>query len=358
MAKQAILDINQGIYLVKLSAGHRKKLINQNLDAYELNTRLIDLSYRMRVGVVGYCVTERSLAILFQAPSSPNAFIQDLINHYTSWFNRVHLKRGPLFAADFQSILIEPGQYLLDAFHYVHTLPIIEELTSDAENYALSSYQEYTRNLQWSWLSTDIIKPLIGRHDTMFNRRLKEFLKQPAQYEVSKLVTGNQSDVLAYCSDHYLNTLHQIPEAIPNGIDIEQVTEFVCSLYQFKPVHLTTMKRHRLMPELKGMIAYLCEEYEIADQQQVMAELNLDEFDYQRNLGLMTRLCDTDMYDRRHAFERLLFKLSARHPISNPHGDKREQVTETLEPGDYTPVINNTAAPETDLIPTTSGQTS
>ncbi|GLQ29705.1 hypothetical protein [Litoribrevibacter albus] len=310
MVKHAILDINQGIYLVKLNAVSRKQLINQNLDAFELWSLLIDLSYRLKVGVIGYCLTEKSLILLYQAPASPEPFIQSLITQYSSWHNRTHQKRGSLFQADYQLVLIEPGKHLLEAFHLVHAFPVIDDLTSKSENYALSSYKEYAQNLSHTWLSTDIVTPLIGRHDTMFSRRFKDFIDQAVTYDIERLLTGNQSNSLAYCSDQYLKELYEQPTALPNGISIEEVIEFVCALYQFKPIQLQTLRRHRLMPELKGMIAFLCQEYEIADSDEVMSVLNLDDFDYERNLKLIEFLSDTEMYARKQSFEQLLFKLN------------------------------------------------
>lgn len=324
MAKQAILDINQGIYLVKLDAASRKQLVSNNLDDYQLRTLLIELSHRMGIGVIAYCFTDQSLVLLYQAPASPEPFIQNLIKNYSTWYNRTHQKRGALIKADYQLILIEPEQQLVDAFHLVHNFPVTEELTSEAENFPNSSHQEYTSNLQNSWLATEAICPLIGRHETMLSRRFRDLIQQTAWYSYDDVLSGNQPDKLAYCTAHYLEQLYTQPTAIPNGISLEDVIQFVCDLYQFKPIQLQTMRRHRLIPELKGMIAFLCQEYEIADPSAVRSELSMDDFDYERGLILIAQISDTEMYDRKHAFEQLLFKLDRRLPES------ADKIAETL----------------------------
>ncbi|MFC3149477.1 hypothetical protein ACFOEK_00395 [Litoribrevibacter euphylliae] len=327
MGKQAILDINQGIYLVKLDAASRKQLVNNSLDNYQIRTLLIDLSHRMGIGVIAYCITNQSLVILYQAPASPEPFIQNIIKQYSAYANRTNQKRGALIKADYQLVLIEPEQPLLDAFHLVHNFPVTEELISEAENYSDSSYQEYSKNLQNTWLSTKVICPLIGRHETMLSRRFRDLIKQPAVYKYPEVISGNQPDKLAYCSPNYLDQLYAQPVALPNGIGLEEVIQFVCNLYQFKPIQLQTMRRHRLMPELKGMIAFLCQEYEIADPAAVQSELFMDDFDYERGLRLITQLSDTEMYERKHGFEQLLFQMDQRLPYNNdsPLTDSEEQ---------------------------------
>ena len=317
MTKQAILDISQGIYLVKLDSASRKPLITQNLDAFQLWSNMFDLSNRMGTDIIAYCFNDSSIIILYQANESPAPFLQNFINEYTRWYNRTHHKRGSLFQAEYQFVLIEPGDYLLDAFHWVHNYPVLHDLAPNAETVEHSSYSEYSSNRNNTLLATKLVESKIGQHDTMFNRRLNDFIHQPANYDEAQLLTGNQETHYAYCSEKYLEALSGKQEISTNALSLENVIDFVCKLYQFKPVQINTMRRHRLMPEIKGMICYFCKAYDIASSSEVKEVLSLDEFDYNRGLRLVDLLSDVTRYERKIAFEQLLLHTNRPLPAAN-----------------------------------------
>jgi len=317
MTKQAILDISQGIYLVKLDSASRKPLITQNLDAFQLWSNMFDLSHRMGTNILAYCFNDSSAILLYQAHESPAPFIQSLINEYTSWYNRTHHKRGSLFQAEYQFVLIEPDKHLLNAFHWIHNYPVLHDLAPNAETVEHSSFTDYSSNRNNTLLATNLIESMIGQHGTMFTRRLAEFINQPGNYTEEQLLKGNQQTHYAYCSDKYLEALFGTQDTPSSSLSLEDVIGFVCELYQFKPVQLNTMRRHRLMPELKGQICYFCKEYNLSSPSKVQKALTLDEFDYERGLRLIESLSDVTLHERRIAFEQFLLHTNAPRPASS-----------------------------------------
>ena len=329
MNKQALLDTSNGIFLVQLNAAPRKVLVSNDLDAHQLWHILMSLSDRQAVNIIAYSFVEDSILLLYQSQSSPVAFVQNLISQYSEWHTRVKHKRGSVFSADYQFVLIEPEQSLIDALHLVHNFPVQKGLCASAATAPYSSYKGYLDPHQ-DMIVRYLAEPHIGQHETMFKRRFSELMDQDASYQTDQLLQGNHDKYLAYCSLQYLESLTHPEADQTHQLELNDVIEFVCSIYHFKPIQLETQKRHRLIPELKGLICYLCDYYHVSNQKQLKQMLNMDDFDIERGLRLVQMLPDTDLFKYRMDFEQA-FLTEALMDLEEDTSTADTQITESDE---------------------------
>ena len=85
---------------------------------------------------------------------SMKKFIHSILLRYSMYFNKRYGRVGPLFQGRYKAVVIDNDSYLLHLSRYIHLNP--SEFTDDLID-SPSSYADYLKLKNTTWLNTDII---------------------------------------------------------------------------------------------------------------------------------------------------------------------------------------------------------
>jgi putative transposase len=100
------------------------------------------------VDIIAYCIMPTHLHFLLRPreESSVSAFMNNILNSYTKYFNGKHNRKGPLWEGPSSKIIIENDYQLLHVTRYIHLNPVTAYLVNSPEDWPYSSYEEYIHN--------------------------------------------------------------------------------------------------------------------------------------------------------------------------------------------------------------------
>ncbi|MFP4673754.1 MAG: transposase, partial [Opitutales bacterium] len=90
---------------------------------------------------------EQIRARLLKRMHDVSEFMKTLKQRFSTWFNAVHERFGPLWADRFKSVLVEPERYALETVAaYIDLNPVRAGLTEDPKDYRFCGYAEAVAN--------------------------------------------------------------------------------------------------------------------------------------------------------------------------------------------------------------------
>jgi REP element-mobilizing transposase RayT len=109
-----------------------------------LNELSMSRNWQKRVDVIVYCVmnTHIHLIICEQETGTMSAYMSDILNSYTRFFNNQYNRRGPLWQSRFGRNSIASQESLLKVAAYVHMNPVKAGIVSLPAAWKYSSYME------------------------------------------------------------------------------------------------------------------------------------------------------------------------------------------------------------------------
>lgn len=103
------------------------------------------------IQIIAYCIMPTHIHLVLKQLKDEgisNA-VGNLFNSYTKVFNTKHKRKGPLWEAKFNNVLVESDEQLLHLTRYIHLNPVTAYLVKKPEEWKYSSYNEYvTGNLK------------------------------------------------------------------------------------------------------------------------------------------------------------------------------------------------------------------
>ncbi len=129
---------------------------------------------------IGYClmpthfhflvrIKEKTPTHLMTSQSSDEFLISNniaiLLRSYTRAFNKMYDRHGSLFQARYKVKLIDNDKYLITLLTYIHQNPIRSGLTTKAEEWLFSSYQNYIDLRKGSLPQKELILSMISKKD-------------------------------------------------------------------------------------------------------------------------------------------------------------------------------------------------
>jgi len=118
---------------------------------------LSEASARLNVEILGYCLLSNEYHLLIKTPEGNlSRFMRQVDGMYTQTFQNMKNLAGPVFRARYKSVLVQPGNYLLDVSRYIHALPRKNKIKPQA--YAWSSLAAYSNKAKSPvWLSKEVV---------------------------------------------------------------------------------------------------------------------------------------------------------------------------------------------------------
>jgi putative transposase len=98
------------------------------------------------VTIIGYCFmpTHFHLILRQDHDNGITLLMRKVLNSYSSYFNRHHERKGPLWEGRFYSVPVTSDEQLLHLSRYVHLNPLKAALVSSPEKWESSSCREYS----------------------------------------------------------------------------------------------------------------------------------------------------------------------------------------------------------------------
>jgi putative transposase len=139
-----------------------------------------------------YCLMDNSYHLLIETPQ-PNLSrgMKQLNGVYTQWFNRLHLRSGPLVQGRFKSIVVEKKGYLLEVARDIVLSPVRAKLARGPREWKWSSFRATASVVKPpGFLATHWLLSQFGRDSRVAASAYREFVKQGKNADVRKDVTA------------------------------------------------------------------------------------------------------------------------------------------------------------------------
>lgn len=97
------------------------------------------------VQIVAYCIMPTHLHMILKqlVKNGISAFMGNILNSYSRYFNTKYNRKGPLWQSRFQNKRIITDKQLLHLTRYIHLNPVTDYLVEDPKLWPWSSYKEY-----------------------------------------------------------------------------------------------------------------------------------------------------------------------------------------------------------------------
>ncbi|AEI15554.1 hypothetical protein Flexsi_1920 [Flexistipes sinusarabici DSM 4947] len=97
------------------------------------------------VDLVAYCLMPTHIHFLLvqKKDKGISAYMKNILDSYTRYFNNKNYRKGPLWQGRFKSVHVETDEQLLHLTRYIHLNPTSSKLVPTPEDWPYSSYREY-----------------------------------------------------------------------------------------------------------------------------------------------------------------------------------------------------------------------
>jgi len=294
MNEHSIIDIPGALYYLRLRGNGHSQLAASRADFAVLRQLLAHLvettdAETRDSRLLGFCLFQDSLHILVRpGPQGILQLARWWVETHTQFLHRRARQQsaqypssqyqGPVYHKQVHAVLVDPNRYLLPLVQQLHWLPITEGLVATPSAYPRSSHRDYLQPDSPSWLSHEEVFNQVGNHRASQMRRFEHFMANPCQ-EFLDWNRGRHPNYLALADDAYIQSLiadNAIP--IPVGaIDLDGLTEWLCSEYELEEKDLLLWRQHRLGGEVQAMIGALAKDFQIATVAEVADYFRTDE---------------------------------------------------------------------------------
>ncbi|MCX5697591.1 MAG: transposase [Candidatus Omnitrophica bacterium] len=95
--------------------------------------------------IIAYCLMPTHIHLVLQQlkKNGISRLMNLAFNSYSSYFNKKHNRRGPLWESRFKVVPVESDEQLLHLTRYIHLNPVTAFLVNSPEGWTYSSYREY-----------------------------------------------------------------------------------------------------------------------------------------------------------------------------------------------------------------------
>lgn len=132
-------------------------------------------NFNGKVDLLAYCLMPNHYHLLIRQSEGTDVifFTKSLMTRYTSYFNKRHIRIGPLFQGRYKAVLVETEAQLLHLTRYIHRNPLETSEDRGQERTVLSngfkptkertvlcqpsSYSVYLGKVEQTWVKPDLI---------------------------------------------------------------------------------------------------------------------------------------------------------------------------------------------------------
>jgi len=125
MSRPLRIDIEGGWYHITARGHNREAIFLDDRDRKHMLALLAECGERFQIELHAYVLMDNHYHLLIRTPkANVSQAIQWLNVSYSIWWNRRHGRCGSVFQGRFKSIIVENGNWVLDASEYLHLNPV------------------------------------------------------------------------------------------------------------------------------------------------------------------------------------------------------------------------------------------
>ena len=158
---------------LKLSLEHQKNYLSPKKS-----------SESVRIHVLAYCLMPNHFHFLLKQAKDGaiSAFMSEISNSYTKYFNTKNNRLGYLFQASFKAKEVTDEASFLQVSRYIHLNPVMSSRVcwkGKPENYPYSSYKRWVEGLKDNIVNMDVVKKFIEFNPSMYRKFVESKISQP-----------------------------------------------------------------------------------------------------------------------------------------------------------------------------------
>jgi len=226
-------------------------LFNGNKD----KTYYLDLIERtgkiFGVEILSYCLMDTHVHIMVHPRNGDiSKFMHGINNPYAKYYNRVHKRRGHLFAERFKNIVIKDLNQLLRNSTYIHNNPkdLLYKGYKSIEDYPYSSIKDYTQPGKGRGIAEPayVFHQMGGRRKQVINHYKTLLEVQSQGKEKFERELTNDFNEVDYVSDKKLKL---------RDISVEKVVLVISKLMHINNQRALELKYHKEFKRYKALTA-------------------------------------------------------------------------------------------------------
>lgn len=191
MSYRRRIHIPGGTYHV-VQRGTKQRPIFSQPEDYELFESVLQAALRSTgARLHAYCWTTEAIYLAVQIDEiSLGHFMQWVKSRYARGIQRKLGERGHLFQVRYDSVIIDPKNYLTSLIHYIHYVPVLKGLVDRPEDFPYSSHHAYSNAREVPWLHCGTARRLLGKRDEQVQAYQQLMAEAPTPESVKLVERG------------------------------------------------------------------------------------------------------------------------------------------------------------------------
>jgi REP element-mobilizing transposase RayT len=210
--------------------------------------------------------------------------MQNLSFRYTRHFNSRHGCEGALFNGRYKAVVIDADQYLNELVQYIHTAPVREGNTANAQSAKWTSYAAYARlEDEPEWLTTSAVLGNLHSNDKKARTAFSRFdHSSKSDGELFEVLSGERGGQILGSQRFRQKALKPVRPVNP-AVTLNQLVKRVCREEGVKETQLVSNTRARHESRARQTITYLAMEMNVATLTALSKRFNRDLTTMSRN---------------------------------------------------------------------------
>lgn len=207
-----------------------------------------------------FCLMTTHIHLAIQVGDIPlSRIMQNIGFRYTQFINRKYKRTGHLFQGRYKALLIDADSYLLELIRYIHLNPVRDGMVRFPDEYPWSSHPCYSGDsTRPPWLTMDWAMAQFARTTETATRRYRAFIEDGLGEGHRKEFHRGSFEGRALGDDAFIDqALHHAEEVRGVAINLDQVIESVCSVYQLTAAELCNAGKAQPAAEARALAALL-----------------------------------------------------------------------------------------------------
>ncbi len=215
---------------------------------------------RFRYRVHAFCLMTTHIHLAIQVGDIPlSRIMQNVGFRYTQFINRKYQRTGHLFQGRYKALLIDGDSYLMELIRYIHLNPVRAAMVKLPDAYPWSSHPNYSGNLpRPPWLTMDWALAQFARTPEIASRQYRAFVDDGLEEGHREDFHRGSFEGRALGDDAFIDqALLRTEEVRPVAINLGQVIESVCSVYQLTAAELCKAGKAQPAAQARALAALL-----------------------------------------------------------------------------------------------------
>ncbi len=152
-------DYRAFLYRLGLALGIDSKELNKNNLTTVPFSRIRIYGAKNQFQIHAFCLMPNHFHLLIEQLSDVpiSKLVSKVCTSYSKYINQKYKKIGHLFQDCFKATMIESDSQLLWTTAYIHMNPVKDKITDNPYKYIWSSYNDYLKNRNLSFITTDFV---------------------------------------------------------------------------------------------------------------------------------------------------------------------------------------------------------